>query len=72
MLPRWLAGRQVVYPTEEDLSQRFLLFGPRTARYRQELQHDYPAFEREFNRVVARLSELEKQLSIQGDAANER
>ncbi len=45
-------GRQIVYPTREDLSEGFHFIDRRTARYWNELQHYYPAFESEMNRSL--------------------
>ena len=59
-LEEFYGGRQIVYPTADDLAQSFQLVDPRAAQYWYEVQDYYPAFEREFNRVSTRLAQLDK------------
>jgi len=52
------AGRQVIFPSEEDLSQRFHVIDLDTARLFYEVGDSYSAFEKEFNRRTKRAREL--------------
>ncbi|WP_162932605.1 type II secretion system protein GspD [Solimonas sp. K1W22B-7] len=59
-ISEFYGGRQIVYPTADDLAQSFQLIDPRAAQYWYEAQDYYPAFEREFNRAAAHIEALDK------------
>ncbi len=52
------AGRQVIFPSEEDLSQRFHVIDLDTAKLFYEVSDYYAAFEKEFNRRTRKVREL--------------
>lgn len=57
-LKEFYAGRQIVFPTDEDLAERFHLLDPEAAKLFYEVALYYPAFEQEFmyqNRKILRL-----------------
>ncbi|HUP93071.1 MAG TPA: type II and III secretion system protein [Solimonas sp.] len=65
-IKEFYGGRQLVYPTEQDLAQGFQIVDLRTAQYWYEIQNYYPAFEREFNRVQQRITALDQPVPVPG------
>ncbi len=51
-------GLQIIFPSEEDLTQRFHLVDRETARLFFEVEEYYAAFERRFDRQIGRAFEL--------------
>lgn len=54
-------GRQIIFPTEQDLKQRFHIIDRDAARFFYEVIQYYPEFEKSFNRETARITQLLKQ-----------
>ena len=50
-------GRQIIFPTEQDLQKRFHIIDRDAARFFYEITHYYPAFEQKFNRQTRRIME---------------
>lgn len=50
-------GRQIIFPTEEDIHRRFHVIDRDVARFFYETIFYYPAFEREFNRQTRMITE---------------
>lgn len=51
-------GRQIIFPTEQDLQKRFHIIDRDAARFFYEVSRYYPAFEQKFNRQTRRIMEL--------------
>ncbi len=51
-------GRQIIFPTEQDLKQRFLIIDRDAAMFFYEVIQYYPEFERSFNRETQRITAL--------------
>ena len=51
-------GRQIIFPTEQDLKQRFHIVDRDAARFFYEVIQYYPEFEKSFNRETQRVSAL--------------
>jgi len=51
-------GRQIIFPTEQDLQQRYHIIDRDAARFFYEAIQYYPEFEREFNRQTRHITEL--------------
>lgn len=62
-IDEFYVGRQIVYPSPDDLATAFHVVDARTAELFFEVQHYYPAFEAAFNRALASIrSELSSAL----------
>ena len=55
-------GRQVTFPSEEELSQGYHIIDRQVARLFYEVFNYYPAFEQEFNRVAQHMTEVLERL----------
>lgn len=51
-------GRQIIFPTEQDLKQRFHIIDRDAARYFYEVIQYYPEFEQAFNRETRRIQTI--------------
>ncbi len=51
-------GRQIIFPTEQDLKQRFHIIDRDAARFFYEIIQYYPEFEQSFNRETKRIRQL--------------
>jgi general secretion pathway protein D len=54
-------GRQIIFPTEQDLKQRFHIIDRDAARFFYEVIQYYPEFEQSFNRETRRITKLLQQ-----------
>ena len=57
-------GRQIIFPTDDELHDRYQIIDRETAQYFYEVINYYPAFEQEFahqtKRAVTELDRLKK------------
>ena len=53
-------GRQIIFPTEQDLKQRFHIIDRDAARFFYEVIQYYPEFEQSFNRETRRITQILK------------
>jgi hypothetical protein len=51
-------GRQIIFPTEQDLKQRFHIIDRDAARFFYEVIQYYPEFEQAFNRETRRITQM--------------
>ncbi|MBS13285.1 MAG: hypothetical protein CME19_16985 [Gemmatimonadetes bacterium] len=51
-------GRQIIFPTEQDLKQRFHIIDRDAARFFYEIIQYYPEFEQAFNRETRRITQM--------------
>ena len=51
-------GRQIIFPTEQDLQQRYHIMDRDAARFFYETIQYYPEFEREFNRQTRHVTQI--------------
>ena len=51
-------GRQIIFPTEQDLKRRFHIIDRDAARFFYEVIQYYPEFEQAFNRETRRITHL--------------
>jgi len=51
-------GRQIIFPTEQDLQQRFHIIDRDAARFFYEVIQYYPEFEQSFNRQTRRITQV--------------
>ena len=71
-IDEFYVGRQIVYPSPDDLSTAFHVVDARTAELFFHVQHYYPAFEAEFNRSLESIrSDLSTALADHDQSAAE-